>query len=415
MTFGDRQLITRMSTADRARFLRAASNFIRQFREREPGDQSIQVQTAQVARRLANLQRLTGKYAQAEPFYEEALSILENLHEQSPSPQYSDLLAETLIDRGDAWIARGRVTDAEAVFRKALNLARENAGAAPQDASFQRTLARGLSRLGSAHVILERTDVVALTREALERVQPLAEAALSTVKEKVIGGQILPLTDQLELVQTRYAMAEGLEQLGQLSEAENQFQQALTLMVRLADRLQQVSIAEVDYFQAWVKVRLARLLARGTRSEEALRLLDDAVTRLGSLARQNSDIPEFRARLVDALAARAMIHEQAGSIPKGKIDAEAARTALMRLIDDHRDVPDYADLLAEVLVTQGRLARREKTDPTPWFETAIRYQTAAVKSCPEYPAFARRLAEYEALLKSSRPTPTPDEKSSNPR
>ena len=54
VTFGDRQLITQIPTAARNRFLDAASNFIRQFREREPGDLVVQAQTAQVARRLAN-------------------------------------------------------------------------------------------------------------------------------------------------------------------------------------------------------------------------------------------------------------------------------------------------------------------------------------------------------------------------
>ncbi len=150
VTFGDRQLITRMPTAERDRFLRAASNFIHQFREREPGDQSIQVQTAQVARRLANLQRLTGKFNQADPFYEEALVILGNLARQSPSPQYNDLMAETLIDQGDAWLTRGRVIRAEANFQKAVEIARKDAGAAPGDLGFKRTLARSISRVGSA-------------------------------------------------------------------------------------------------------------------------------------------------------------------------------------------------------------------------------------------------------------------------
>jgi eukaryotic-like serine/threonine-protein kinase len=415
VTFGDRQLITRMPTSDRSRFLRAASNFIRQFQEREPGDQSIQVQTAQVARRLANLQRLTGKFDQADPFYKEALAILGNLSRQSPSPQYSDLLAETLIDRGDAWITRGRATEAEAVFQKALDIARKNAGTSPKDPTFQRTLARSLSHLGSANVVLGRTDLIDFNREALEIVQPLAELALPTVKEKVIKGQILPLTDQLDLIQAGYTMAEALEQAGRFEEAEGQLRQALTLTSLLVDRFQGLQIAEIDFFHAWVETRLARLLSRWPRAEEPLRLLDDAVTRLEILVKLNGDIPHFNATLAEALAVRASVHERAGSIAKAKSDANAAQKAMTRLLTGYRDVPEYADLMAEILASQGRLARREGVDPTALFEKAIQSQNAAVAACGENPAFAKRLAEYEALLKESGPRAKPDEKSPHPR
>jgi eukaryotic-like serine/threonine-protein kinase len=415
VTFGDRQLITRMSTSDRDRFLRAASNFIHQFREREPGDQSIQIQTAQVARRLANLNRLTGKFDRADPFYSEALLILGSLNQQSPSPRYGDLTAETLIDQGEAWTTRGRVGDAEKVFREARDIARRNAEAFPENLAYQRTLARSITRLGSTHLILGRTDVVELVGESLAIVQPLAEAARPTVKEKVIGGQILPLTDQLDLIQTRYTLAEGLEQAGRSGEAEDQLRQALALTSLLADRFQGFPIAEIDYFQAWVETRLARTLSREPKGEEPLQLLEDAVTRLEALVKQNNDIPHYRASLAEALGMRASVHERAGSISKASDDVRAAQTAMMTLLNGYRDVPDYADLMAEILAAQGRLARREGADPIAFFERAIRYQKAAVAACRENPAFAKRLANYEAFLKEAGPRPTPDEKSPQPR
>jgi serine/threonine protein kinase len=411
VTFGDRQLITRMSTADRDHFLRAASNFIHQFREREPGDQTVQIQTAQLARRLANLQRLTGKFDQADPFYSEALLILGNLNKQSPSPQVSDLLAETLIDQGEAWLTRGRATQAEVVFQKAVGIARENAQASPKDLALQRTLARGISRLGSSHLVLGRTDVVTLNQEALSIAQPLAEIAWPTIREKVVNGQILPLTDQLDLIQARYTLAEGWEQAGRPDEAENQLREALKLTSLLATRFQGYPIAEIDFFQSWVETRLARLLAQGSKNEESLSLLDDAVTRLENLVKRSSDIPHFIAALADALAARAAAHERSHSIAKAKDDAEAGQKALTPLLSDYRDIPDYANLMAEVLATQGRMARREGADPKAHFEKAIRYQKTATTKCRENPAFARRLADYEALLKESGTTARPVEKS----
>ena len=227
----------------------------------------------------------------------------------------------------------------------------------------------------------------------------------------MINGQILPLTDQLDLIQARYTLAEGWEQAGRPDEAENQLRQALKLTSLLADRFQGFPIAEIDFFQSWVETRLARLLAQGPKDEESLSLLDDAVTRLEDLVKRNSDIPHFIAALADALAARAAAHERADSIAKARDDAEAGRKALTPLLNDYRDIPDYANLMAEVLATLGRIARREGADPNALFEKATRYQNTAATNCRENPAFARRLAEYEALLKESGTTARPDEKS----
>ena len=78
-------------------------------------------------------------------------------------------MAETLIDQGDAWITRGRATQAEDVFKKALDIARKNAEASPKDLAFRRTLARSISRLGSSHLVLGRNDVVTLNQEAVSK------------------------------------------------------------------------------------------------------------------------------------------------------------------------------------------------------------------------------------------------------
>ena len=400
VTFGDRQLITKMPIADRNRFLEAASVFIHQFREREPGDLAVQVQTAQVARRLANLYRLTGKLDQAAPFYAEAVAIFEELVKQTPDLRYVDLLAETLIDQGDSSMTLGKVLDAERRYRKAADLSRGNVAAFPKEPMYRRTLGRSLSRLASAHLALERPDVVELGREGLNSIGPLADAALPTVKERATTGQILPLTDQLDWVQARYTLAEGLEKAGRTAEAEAQLRLALERMDALAERFRGIPIAELDYFHAWVGTHLARLLSGGPKADQAVTILNDAVARLGGLVKQDGEIPHYRAALAEAHSARAAAHERTGKFEESRADAEAARAVLRPLLEGDPDVPEYANLMAESLATLAGLARHGGSDQRATaralFDEAIRLQAIASQASPENPAYRKRLEGYRA-------------------
>jgi len=409
VSFGDRQLITQMSAEDRTRFLGAASTFIRQFREREPGDLSIQVQTAQVARRLANLHRLIGKFDQADAFYDEAKAILDDLTKRSTDPTYADLKAETLIDQGEAWLNRGKTSDAERILQDAVTIARNHPKAGQDEGTNRRTLARGLNRLGSTHLVLGRGDAARLGQDALDAIQPVADAALPTARQEVLNGKILPLTDQLEVIQSHFTMAEGQDKAGRVGEAEAHLRLALSQAKDLLKRFEGVPIPDLDYFHAWIGTRLARLVMGQHGGDESLRLLEDALTRLGALVRKNGDLPHFRAALADAHAATAILHERYGRTDQARASAEAARATLGPLLESDREIPEYPNLMAEVAATLGRLAGKRGPEAQPearaWFEEAVRNQQEAIKRSPEDVAYHKRLAEYEALRAASKPNP----------
>ena len=265
-------------------------------RPRRPG------QDGPLARRLANLHRLTGKFDQADPFYAEAEAIFARLAgEPDANPRHGDLLAETLIDRGGAWLIRGKVREAEAAFVRARDLARERARASPEEPMYRRTLARSLNQLGSAHLMSGRDDAAGLFREALAALEPLADAALPKARQEVIRGRVLPLSDQLEVVAILCNLAEARGS----PDDEAHLRRARERMGRLVDQFQGLPSPDITRYHAAVGVRLARLLTEGGGVNEAARLLDDAIERLDALVRQNPDIPGSRIALADARAAHA--------------------------------------------------------------------------------------------------------------
>ncbi|HEY2157407.1 MAG TPA: tetratricopeptide repeat-containing protein kinase family protein, partial [Isosphaeraceae bacterium] len=347
VSFGDRQLVTRIPAAGRKGFLAAASAFLAQFREREPGELTIQVQTAQVARRIANLHRLMGQFDQAAPFYREALAGFEHLVKQSPDPTYTDLLAETLLDAGDADLVRGMLWDARSKLEKAMDLSRRNVAASPNP-GYRRTLGRALSRLGSACLSMESGDPVGLEREAIESIAPLAEATLPTVREQVLKDRILPLIDQLEWIQACYTLSEALERQGKRDEAEAQLRQALGRSRTLVEAFRGLPLSEPDFFHAWVETRLGRLISAGDGGDEAASLLDDAVGRLARRVAQDEDVPQYGAALADAHAALAYLRERRDQYDRARQEAEAARSGLAPLVRNHPDIPEHSALQAEV-------------------------------------------------------------------
>jgi serine/threonine protein kinase len=403
VTFGDRQLVAQMSPEDRNRFLGSALEFISQFRRREPGDPEIGLQTAQIARRLANLYRLTGRYDLADRFYTEALATIESLRARQPGvTEYGALLAETLLDQGGAQLLSGHAPEAEATTRRSLELTRAHLKAEPARARFQRADGRTLTQLATVHLALGRDDVPDLASEAADTLKRLADDALPTVREDVLGGRVLPLLDQLEWVQALITLAEGLDRAGRDPEAESALRLARDRMVTLADRFADKDVVDVDAARGWVDLRLARQLAGGDASDEPLVLAGDASERLRQVERSQPGVPQFRAALAEALVAHADLLARAEQLDLALTEAREAEDRLRALADEHRQVPDYKHLLAEALDVHARIARRLGPDHDAEARgaaaEAVRQEQAARVLNPDEPTYRERLDAYRARL-----------------
>ena len=371
VTFGDRRLIAQQAPDDRARFLRTAESFLRSFREREPDDPEVQRDSGMIARRLANLYRLTGAPDQAGPLYRESVTILSALadHPGSRPLRDRDLLAEAIADAAESEILFGHPGQAEELLDRALVLARENAlrteTETEADPRYQRTLARVLSLRGAASLALGRPEEARDScREAIDRLEPQAVLALPTLLDQVSSGRYLPLFDQIFLVSARHDLAWALRQLGEPEEADRQLRLASGRMAEVSRALDGLEILDVDHSTGWISSALARSLADRDESGglEAMALLDEAIPRLESLVARNEDFWQLRATLADALAVRARLRERAGLPDEARRDAEAALALMEPVAPTLGTVAEAWSPLADALET---LARIELAHPSP--------------------------------------------------
>ncbi|QDV38308.1 serine/threonine-protein kinase [Tautonia plasticadhaerens] len=371
VTFGDRRLIAQQAPADRARFLQVAESFLRSFREREPDDPEVQRDSGMIARRLANLYRLTGSPDQAGPLYGESVAILSALadHPGARPLRDRDLLAEAIADSAESEILFGHPRRAVDLLDRALVLARENAlrteTETETDPRYQRTLARVLSLRGAASLALGRPEEARDScREAIGRLEPQADLALPTLLDRVSSGRYLPLFDQLFLVSARHDLASALRQLDEPEEADRQLRRAFGRMEEVSRALDGLEIPDVDHSFGWIAAARARSLSgRGeARDSEAMGLLDAAIPGLESLVARHRDFWQFQATLADALAARAGLRERVGRPVEARGDAEAAR-ALMGPIAPR--LGTAAEAWAPLADALELIARIELAPPSP--------------------------------------------------
>jgi tetratricopeptide (TPR) repeat protein len=404
VTLGDKQLISpKESTATREQLLSRALIFIRRFRERRSEDPAIQAESAQVARRLANLYRLRGEFAQAEPSYDEAITLIEDLRQRYPGRRsFDDLLAENLLDAGESLSMIGRAAAAEELFRRAHGIAEQLTAGSDRASMYRRTWGRSLYRLASVGLALGREDAPSHAREAVEQLRTLADASLPGVRDEVMGGQILPLTDQIELVIAQGIQAEGSHRAGLDSEAERQLREALGRMDRLVDQFRDIPIDDIAYFHATTSIELCRLLIErqaGTQ-DEPLPRLDDAIARLTNIVERSATIRHFRATLGQAYTVRARAHELSRRLDLSKADAGRAREILESLVARYPTIFDHLSELAEVHDTLGRvaLARGDREAATREFEEALRLHQKAIEAAPANPLYRERLSKHQAAV-----------------
>jgi serine/threonine-protein kinase len=400
VTLGDRQLLTLIPPADRQRFLAAALNFVERFRRFDPEDLETGIKTGLVARRLANLYRVTGQFDQAEPFHAQSVRVFDDLAQRHPeNPRVRNLLAEALIDQGKTHLARGRAPLALAALNRAADLARRGVQRFPREANYQRTLAQALFSLAGIHAALGRDDAAVLGRQAAAVLQPLADAGLPNLRAQILPGRpSRPLADQHALVSALMAQAEALEASGRTAEGEGPLRQALERMERVASELRGLELTDVDFYHARAATRLARALIAGTQVREAVELLDGARDRLDALANRQPETLPIRIALIEVHTSRADARWRVGDERGAVEDAETARDQLGPLLEEHPQAPELPALMAEALALLARDALRTQPPRTQEARTlltqALTHLDNTLKLNPTDPIPRRRRADY---------------------
>jgi eukaryotic-like serine/threonine-protein kinase len=403
VSLGDQQLINPTEVSDtREQLLSRAIGFVRHFRDRRTQDPAMQAEVAQCARRLANLYRLRGTFARATAFYTEAIHLLDDVVQRSPSNRdFSDLRAETLMDFGESARMSGRTKVADDLFRRAHKVTEKLVKESSPVSKYRRTWARSLYRLASAGPSLGSHDALAQAQQAVDQFEALADASLSTARSEVLAGRTLPLSDQIELVYARTVLAECCRRQGDRPRAERELQKAVNRMDQLLAQFENIAIDDIAYFHADAALHLAdlQLDAHGAvATGELAGRLDTAIRRLSDIVNRSPKIRHYRATLAMAHDIRARFHEQSGHLDLARLDAETSQALLQGLLALYPEIPDHQSDLATALETLGRLdlARGDQEQARGRFREAITLQQRALESAPAHPLYQERLAKHRA-------------------
>ena len=97
--------------------------FYEEFAEEKSSDPEVRLETARAARRVGDIQHRLGDVARAATAYEQALTRLEQLRQDSPNlPGCRDELAQVHNNRGNLFRDTGQLADAAREYRDAQAL-----------------------------------------------------------------------------------------------------------------------------------------------------------------------------------------------------------------------------------------------------------------------------------------------------
>ncbi|MFO0957347.1 MAG: serine/threonine-protein kinase [Isosphaeraceae bacterium] len=390
VTLGDRQLIGSIPTGQRQAFLAKAVAFLGRFREFAPDNPAALKRTAVVARRLANLYRITGEFDQAEPFYAQDLATCAGLHESDPTnADYRDVYAEALLEHASALLLNGRAEEAAVDALRARELALENRRIDPNNRRHRRTLGRVANELGDIALARRADPAEALEhyRQAIDELSPIAEAGLNGLAEQVRNGRFLPFFDQYFLIDSQLGLARAQRQANQPDRAEATLVDAIARADRLDAILESRPFPDMVLQRARLGMELGALQAEGGRAAESLPVFDDAIDRLKRIESGQATSLNYREAAAEARIARARARLRAGDRPGADHDLREARESLERLARELPRVPAPHLLLGTACELAARVAREDdpprEDDARTLLERAHRAYEAAARPIPK--------------------------------
>lgn len=394
----------------RREMLEWAIGLCQQLRVQNPDNARLQLQSIRATRQTADLQRLLGRFAEAEEDYGQAIRQLSLLVDEQPrEPPLVRELAAAHNNAGLLAEQMGRTAVAEKAYRRALDLWLRLGEAAPSD-DVQQAHAATLSNLGRLLVQFGRTT------DAEQCFEKAIELQASLVKEKPDDAQrrFALATSRinygnLRLASGRFRVACGLiepaqvelSELTKLKPENVEFQAALAAvennLAAAAIALQQPQAAEqaygraIDRFGSLVRdfptdvtfreqlattqLNLALLWADTEREDDAQPLLEQARSTFAQLSDEQPDVPQFRqaiSKALQQLAAQQAKHGQQLEAEVTLLDAIKLQQGLAQ------QFPQRAEVLSQLGLLQydaAKLLQARKAN-----DDAVKYFAAAVKS-----------------------------------
>ncbi|GIW85914.1 MAG: hypothetical protein KatS3mg108_0238 [Isosphaeraceae bacterium] len=313
----------------------------------------------QLARSLNNFGFLRAEmpdgFDQGHAALEQALAVLQPLLQQFPTiPRIRQDHALTATRLGILHRQAGRIPEAEAAFRSALDNFRRLATDFPSRPEYRRELSRSLNNL-AALLQADRArplDALAVYAEALPVLQTLAQEQPDEPK---------PLRD---LAITTTNIASARLQLGQLDQAAHDFEQANSLFEQLNQRFPNSPDNQAHY--ATLLTQRAALAQQLGQLDQAHTFLSHARSLLDTLVATHPDTTAYRADRAGLLATLGEVLARLG--PAHHDDARnvyaAAQADAEELLRSDPNSPSHRATLGAILANLSDLETLPVSDPS---------------------------------------------------
>jgi tetratricopeptide (TPR) repeat protein len=364
----------------------------RAFRDqlaRDPDDATAISRAASVFLYAANVFRLEGDDATAEPLYREAVELLERMTAANPGDTNARLrLVNSLEDWAVLRTRTGPQGEAHALYQQAKDALAPLQGPDDNPAEVRRSLARILlNQSVSLELVGDQDAALVAAREAAALFAALIDAPPAGRHPY----DPLMLARALTLVAARQRDLGRIEQAKQIHvEAVRAFEEANRSTphgVTQADVAWTVAVARLERGRTWA-------LDRDPRAWGAL---DAGVSAFEQLAAGFPWVIGYCSGLAEALLARADAKAAVG-LPDAFDDYERARAVADRLASRHPDVADDRRLLGKSLLGLARTTRDDPEGRLDRLRQAEEHLSAALTLDPEVVEVQRALDEFRADL-----------------
>jgi eukaryotic-like serine/threonine-protein kinase len=427
----------------RKQLLEKAASQYRQLADEKGDDSAIRYESGSALARLGRIRFLLGDYPGAEANLRAAEATLAALPAPSPSsggPEGEMSLAQVRGKLASALRQQGRLVEAEAAYRRAIDAGRVGVDTNPDDWKARYSLGAARADLAGMLNQSKRNDETeALFRAAIddldaaaqsERYEPrnilancqngfglflqkvgrVAEAEAQFRAAIATGsGNVKAFSDEFDarsdLAIAQRNLASLLEDQGRWAEAEDLFRTSLAEREALARANPEVP--QYLLFRGSGRRSLAEFFRKRARYKEAEDLTRQGVEDFETLARAHPAVPEYAYRAASTRSNLAWILMDLARFPEAEAQARAGTEALRRLWDAHPTVLVYGDNLgngfndlARILRRMGRFVDAEKAyrDGIDVFERLVKEDP----SVPRYPDLLALLNNNLALLYATR-------------
>jgi serine/threonine-protein kinase len=320
----------------RTRLLETAAEFYENFVREEGGDRRLQVEQANAYRLLGRLYEDTGRSAQAEAAYRQAVGVLERLAaEPGADPQLQGYAEGNRYRLAWLYQNMGRWDEAEAELKRGIAFLEALAASQPAAHAYQNSLAWNYNDLG---LLYDKTGRKAEAAAA-------GETAL-TLREHLAQEHPDNEAYQEGLAASHDNMAFVFRDRGQPARAEASLQTALRIrqglqQKRPADAKRNTEVARSHY-------NLGHFYSRRRQFREAEAHFHNALEIDEKLAREHPLVPEFQRSLAMTCDALGNVYKDTNRFDPATVMHQKALAIWEKLASEYEAFPKYKVELGRV-------------------------------------------------------------------